>query len=74
MPMKVVSTAIGYFAPTCSPWGVGLALMVAQAVVLAVQSQSFGLLPLGMILFGFLGLPVVAMAAVGGYVARRLAG
>src|SRR6187455_1847396 len=58
----VVSAAVGYFAPARSPWGIGLALMAAQAVVLAVQSRSFALLPLGMSVFAVLALPAVATA------------
>ena len=36
--------------------------MFSQAVVLALLSASFGLLPLGLILFGILALPGIALA------------
>ena len=67
----LVSAAVGYFAPGRSPWGIGLALMIAQAVVLAVQSRSFALLPLGLIVFAVLALPAVATAAFGSQLSGR---
>ena len=68
----VLSAAVGYFAPTRSPWGIGLALMAAQAVVLAVQGRSFALLPLGMTVFAVLALPAVATAAFGSRLSKRM--
>jgi len=45
--------------------------MLSQAVVLDVAAASFGLLPLGMIMFGILSLPVIAVAAFGARMGRR---
>ncbi|HNR91347.1 MAG TPA: hypothetical protein PKO41_02870 [Dokdonella sp.] len=44
------------------PWRWGLGVMLAQAGVLAVSSGSFGLLPLGMIVFSVLALPPIVAA------------
>jgi hypothetical protein len=66
----VLAAVIGYLVPAHSAWGVGLSLMLAQAVTLAFASQSFGLLPIGTVLFGFLALPVVATAAFGARLGR----
>ena len=52
---------LGYWAPE-RPWRWGLAVMLAQAAVLAVTSSDFGLLPLGLILFSVLALPAMGFA------------
>jgi peptidoglycan/LPS O-acetylase OafA/YrhL len=52
---------LGYWAPE-KPWRWGLAVMLAQALVLTIASADFGLLPLGAILFSVLALPAVAVA------------
>lgn len=52
---------LGYWAPE-RPWRWGLAVMLAQAAVLAVTSADFSLLPLGLILFSVLALPAVGLA------------
>jgi hypothetical protein len=52
---------LGYWAPE-KPWRWGMAVMLAQAVALAVASSDFGLLPLGLILFSVLALPAVGLA------------
>ena len=55
--------AVGFLAPRRA-WRWGLAVFLAQAVALAVAASSFGLMPLGMILFGVLSMPAVAAATV----------
>ena len=55
----VVSAVLGYLA-TDRAWRWGLVLMLAQAVTLAVLARDFGLLPLGLVLFGVLALPPYA--------------
>lgn len=52
---------LGYWFPE-KPWRWGLAVMFAQAGVLVMSSSSFGLLPLGLILFGMLALPAIGLA------------
>jgi peptidoglycan/LPS O-acetylase OafA/YrhL len=69
----VVAGALGYLHPE-RPWRWGWTLMLAQAVVLAVAAASFGLLPLGLMMFSILGLPVMAVAAWGARMGRRAAG
>lgn len=66
----IVAGALGYLHSE-KPWRWGLALMLAQAVVLAVAAASFGLLPLGLIMFSILSLPVMAVAAWGARMGRR---
>jgi hypothetical protein len=65
-----VAGVIGYLHPDRA-WRWGLTLMLAQAVVLALAAASFGLLPLGLIMFAVLGLPVMAVASWGARMGRR---
>ncbi|MCW5601423.1 hypothetical protein [Nitrosomonas sp.] len=59
----ILSGWLGYRLPE-RPWRWGLAVMFAQAGVLIVSSSSYGLLPLGLILFGVLALPAIGLANV----------
>jgi peptidoglycan/LPS O-acetylase OafA/YrhL len=54
---------LGYKSPE-KPWRWGLTVMFVQAVVLAISSSSYGLLPLGLILFGVLALPAIGLAQI----------
>jgi hypothetical protein len=45
--------------------------MSAQAVTLACAASSFGLLPLGLIMFGILALPGAGVAAIAAATRRR---
>jgi hypothetical protein len=66
-PLAVaVASALGYLAAE-RPWRWGLVIMLAQAVTLAAASSSFGLLPLGLVMFAVLAVPpmVVARLAAG---------
>ena len=61
-PLSLALAAVlGYLFPR-KPWRWPLAVMFSQAVVLALLAASFGLLPLGLILFGILALPGIALA------------
>ena len=61
-PLAVVlAGGLGYWVPE-KPWRWGLTVMLVQAVVLALASSSFGLLPLGLILFSFLAIPPIGFA------------
>lgn len=44
------------------PWRWGLAVLWAQAFALMFADSSLGLLPLGLIVFGVLSLPAIAVA------------
>lgn len=67
----LLSAALGYFAPE-RPWRWALAAMWVQAVVMVFTSGgSFGLLPLGLILFGVLAVPPVAAALIAARLRRR---
>lgn len=54
---------LGYSYPA-KPWRWGLAVMLAQAVVLVFSGSDFGLLPLGLIAFSILALPAIGAAAL----------
>jgi len=61
-PLAIVLAGyLGYRAPI-RPWRWGLAVMLAQAVVLIMSSSDFSLLPLGLALFSILALPAVGLA------------
>ena len=60
----VISGVLGYVA-TERPWRWGAALMLAQAVTLAVMARDASLLPLGLVLFGVLAIPPMLAAQVG---------
>src|SRR5262245_54261929 len=61
----------GYLEPA-RPWRWALALMLVQPVVMILTTHgSFGLLPLGLILFGALALPPALSARVGAGLRRR---
>ena len=63
-PLSIVLAAIlGYRSPA-RPWRWGLAVMLPQAVALAVAGSDFSLLPLGLLLFSVLALPAVGLARV----------
>ena len=54
------------------PWRWALAVMLVQPVVMVLTSgSSFGLLPLGLILFGILALPPMLAAQLGAWLRRR---
>lgn len=65
-----IAGVLGYVAPI-RPWRWALALMLAQAVALAASASSFGLLPLGMILFGVLAIPPAIVASIGAALSSR---
>ena len=66
----VLAGFFGYFVIAPNAWLFGVVLMLAQAVALAVTAASFGLLPLGLILFGVLSIPAAVMAGAGAWMRR----
>ena len=63
-PLSIALAGIlGYGVPA-RPWRWGIAVMLAQAVALAIAGASFTLLPLGLILFSVLALPAAGFARV----------
>lgn len=61
-PLSIgLAGCLGYWAPE-KPWRWGLAVMLAQAVALAMAGSDFSLLPLGLILFSVLALPAIGLA------------
>jgi hypothetical protein len=65
-----VAGVLGYLAPQRA-WRWGLAIMLAQAVTLTVAASSFGLLPLGLVVFGILAVPPMVAALLAARLRRR---
>ena len=57
----VASGTLGYLFPD-KPWRWGLLIMLVQPVVMVITASGFGLLPLGLILFGILSIPAVLIS------------
>jgi hypothetical protein len=72
-PVGLVIAGILGFIAWERPWRWGLTLMLVQALTLAVTAGSFGLLPLGLIMFGILALPPIGVAAIAARLGRRAA-
>lgn len=67
-PLSIVlAGTLGYLVPI-RPWRWALTVMLAQLLTLTATAASFGLLPLGLVLFTILALPPVAAALVMGVV------
>jgi hypothetical protein len=66
----VLGCVFGYLA-TERPWRWGLTLMIAQAITLAVMTFEFGLLPLGLIMFGVLAVPPMLAGLTGAWLRSR---
>lgn len=67
-PLAIAAAgAIAWRVPE-KPWRWGLAIMFAQAVVLVLTAGDYSLLPLGLVMFGLLALPAIAL----GYVCARI--
>jgi len=63
-PLSIcLAGGLGYWIPE-QPWRWGLAVMLAQALVLVTSGSDFGLLPLGLIVFSILALPAVGVAVL----------
>ena len=70
-PLSVLLAAwLGYEFPR-KAWRWGLAIMLAQAVTLAVTALDFSMLPFGLIVFSILSLPLMAAATIGAWWSRR---
>ena len=52
-------------------WRWGLAIMLAQAVTLAVTALDFSMLPFGLIVFSILALPLIGTAVLTAHLTRR---
>jgi len=62
------------FVARSRPWVLGYAPFAGQAVKMAAESGDYSLLPLGLILMGVVGLPGVALAFAGSWLAKRVSG
>jgi ABC-type microcin C transport system permease subunit YejE len=65
----LLSVALGFLTPR-RPWRWGLTLMVAQAVTMASLAADFSLLPLGVMIFAVLSVPLCAGAGLGAMLQR----
>ncbi len=63
-PLSIVFAAAFSWWQPARPWRWALAVMWGQATMLALLASSFGLWPLGLILFAVLGLPVMGVCAL----------
>ena len=63
------AAVLGFLVPR-RPWRWALTLMVAQAVTMAVAAADVSLLPLGLILFAILSVPLCAGAFLGALLQR----
>ena len=63
-PLAIVVSGVLAYRHPAGAWRWPLAFMWSQAVVMTVSASSFGLLPLGLMMFGALAIPplVVALA------------
>ena len=69
-PLAILLAAwLGYEFPRHA-WRWGLAIMLAQAVTLAATSLDFSMLPLGLIVFSILALPLVGAAMLAAWLTR----
>jgi multisubunit Na+/H+ antiporter MnhB subunit len=66
----IIAGILGYLVPE-RPWRWALTLMLTQAVTLAAGAADFGLLPLGLIMFSVLSLPLILAAKLASTVGRR---
>jgi hypothetical protein len=66
----VLAAVIGWKVPERA-WRWALAIMLAQAVMLAAAAGDFSLLPLGLMLFAVLALPLIGVATVAASLRRR---
>lgn len=64
-----LSAGLGFMNPV-RPWRWGLVVMLAQAVTLTFTAAGFGLLPLGLILFGILAVPPMIAARLAAWMRR----
>lgn len=70
-PLSILLAAwLGHEFPRMA-WRWGLAIMLAQAVTLAVTALDFSMLPFGLIVFSVLALPLIGAAVVGAWWCRR---
>ena len=71
-PIGIAFSAVVGFMAADRAWRWGLTLMLAQAVTLAAMTFSFGLLPLGLVLFAVLAVPAMLAAHLGSWIRGRL--
>jgi hypothetical protein len=70
-PLSILLAAwLGYEFPRMA-WRWGLAIMLAQAVTLAVTALDFSMLPFGLIVFSNLALPLIGAAVFVARLTRR---
>ena len=71
-PLAIALAGILAYAHPDRPWRFALAIMWVQPLVMVVTSGSdFSMLPLGLILFAILALPLIGVAAAVVAVRRR---
>lgn len=71
-PLCIALAAVLAYLEPVRPWRWALAVMLIQPVVMTLTSgSSFGLLPLGLVLFGILAVPLVLATSFSAWLRRR---
>jgi hypothetical protein len=68
--MMFASGVFGYIKPK-RPWRWGIAIVFSQALVLWLKNPTANLLPLGIVVFGFISVPCIAAAYFGSFLKLR---
>lgn len=68
--MMLMAGILGFISPI-RPWRWGVTIVFSQALILILQKPMANLLPLGLVLFGMLSLPVILAAYVGAFIRNK---
>lgn len=71
MPLLVLAAGALGFLSRGRPFTVAFAISYGQALALLITAPLGGLLPLGLLLFAIIALPLVPFAALGAWLGRR---
>lgn len=69
--MAVVTGALGFVCPV-RPWRWGGMIMVSQALIAILQNPMANLLPLGLVVFAVLSLPLILTAHIGAFIRNKV--
>jgi hypothetical protein len=68
--MMLMAGTLGFILPI-RPWRWGITIVFSQALILILQKPMGNLLPLGLVLFGMLSLPVILAAYLGAFARNK---
>jgi len=72
-PLGLALAGVVAYLNPLRPWRWALSLMWVQAAVMTLSGGDYGLLPLGLIMFGFLAVPPIAVATIVASLRRKRA-